>query len=349
MKITKEKIGDARYRINVSIDKDTFEQKRKEVEKALLKKVKVDGFREGQVPEDIARQHIDPMLVLNEAANFLIYDHYGEILKESKLNPIGQPAIQIKKIAQGDNLELTIEMDVLPEGELADYKAIAKKYQEMKEEDIDVEEKEVEDVILSFRKMRAQSESKEAKSWNEIDEKNLPELDDEYVKKLGDFSSVEDFKKKIRENIKQEKQAKAHDKKIMEMLEEIRQESSLEIPQSLVEHELNKMMHEFEGNIVTTGMSFDDYLKSINKTREDYRKEWGEQAKKRAEIEYILDEIAQREHIEPNKEEIEREMKILMERYKNSGIDEHIAREYVTRVLTHRAVIQFLEGKQKEN
>ncbi len=349
MKITKEKIGDARYRIKVSIDKDTFEQKRKEVEKALLKKVKVDGFREGHVPEDIARQHIDPMLVLNEAANFLIYEHYGDILKESELNPIGQPTIQITKIAQGDDLELVIETDVLPEGEIADYKKIAKKFREKGEENINVDEKEVEDVILSFRKMRAQSESEDPKSWNEIDEKDLPELDDDYVKKLGDFSSVEDFKEKIRENIAQEKRAKAHDKKIMEMLEEIRKESSLEIPQSLIEHELNKMMHEFEGNIVATGISFDDYLKSINKTREDYRKEWREQAKKRAETEYILDEIARREHIEPEKEEVEKEVKALMERYKNAGLDEHIAREYVTRVLTHRAVIRFLEGKENND
>ena len=349
MNITKEKIGDARYRVNVTIDKETFEKEQKEVEKALIKKVKVDGFREGNVPEEIAKQHIDPMHILNEAANLLVYKYYGDILKESQLNPIGQPSIQIKKIAKGNDLEFSIEMDVLPEGEIGDYKKIMGEFKKKEESPVEVSEKEVEDVILSFRKMRAQSEEKEGKSWNEIDEKDLPELTDEYVQTLGDFSSLEDFKTKIRENIKQEKKVKEEEKRRTELLEEIRKESHLEIPQSLIEHELNKMMHEFEGNIVMTGISFDDYLKSINKTREDYRREWKEQAKKRAEIQYILDTIARKEGIEVDKKEIEEEAKKLMEQYKDSGLDENIVRNYVAQVLSHRAVINFLEGREKED
>ena len=349
MKITQEQKDNARVAITVIIPKEEFAKKVAEVEKSLLKKVKVDGFREGNVPEDIARKHIDPMLILDTAAQQLIQESYADILNETKIHPIGSPQINITKIAKGDDLAFTLETDVMPKVEkLADYQKIARELPQ-KEEVGEISNEELQKALVTFRRMKAQQEQKEGeeKSWNDIPEEELPELDDAFVKKLGNFDSVEDFKQKIKENLQKEKEMKEQEKARLALIERPIEGTELTLPETLIDHELNKMMHEFEGNIVMTGISFDDYLKSINKTREDYRKEWRDQAIKRAKLQLILDAIAEKENLKASPEEVEKEVKVLMERYKDQGVDENIVRAYVTQVLTHQKVFHFLEGKKE--
>jgi len=349
MKITKQESGNARVKILVEIPKEEFAEKVKEVEKVLLKKVKVDGFREGNVPEDIARKHIDPMLILDTAAQQLIQEKYGDILQETKVHPIGNPQVHIQKIAQGENLVFSIETDVIPEiRKLADYTKIAKELPQQ-EHEVSVSDEELQKALVTFRRMKAQQEQKEGeeKSWNDIPENELPELDDAFVKKLGNFDSVKDFTEKIQENLVKEKEIKEQEKTRLALIEKLIEGTEVELPETLVEHELNKMLHEFESNIVMTGISFDDYLKSINKTRDNYKKEWRDQAIKRATLQLILDAIAKKENLRASEENIEKEVENLLERYKDQGIDENIVRAYVTQVLTHQKVFDFLEGKKE--
>ena len=129
------------------------------------------------------------------------------------------------------------------------------------------------------------------------------------------------------------------------MIDDILEQSEIEVPQMMTDYEVDKMMHEFEHNISMTGMSFDDYLSSINKTRDDYKKEWQPQAHKRAKTELMLNNIAVSESIEPSDEEIQTEVEKIMEQYKNqAGISENSVRSYVASVLTHQKVFEYLEN-----
>jgi len=169
----------------------------------------------------------------------------------------------------------------------------------------------------------------------------LPEVNDEFVKKLGDFKDVSDFKIKLKENIAKEKELKAKDKKRLLILEEIIKDSKIEMPKALIENELDKMEGQFKGDIANMGLQPEDYLKHIKKTWEDLRKEWKPDAEKRSKTQLILQKIALEEKLEPKKEDVEKESKHLKEQYKEA--DPERIKAYVEMIMVNEMVIKFLE------
>jgi len=351
MKTDVQKKENAEVEISVTLPNKDLEQYRSKVEGEFIKNYETDGFRKGKVPEDVARKAMNPLMILEQMAQEAISKVYVDILHKEDIKAIGHPEIMITKIAEGADLEFKITTAVLPEVKLSDYKKLAKA-ENAKEISSVPEDKEIEEAIMNLRKMRAQQEmAKNAKegeaptSWTDIKEEDLPELDDEWAKALGNsFENLEDFKKKIVENLAVEKEAKNKEKKRMEILEAILKDSEIEVPGLMTNYEIDKMMHEFEGNIAMTGMNFDEYLSSIEKTREDYKKEWQPQAYKRAQTQLMLNHIAAAEKIEAGDEEIQAEVTKIMEQYKDQkNIDENNVRAYVASVLTHQKVFEFLE------
>ena len=352
MKTNVTKKENAEVEIKVILPAKKLETYREATEKELLANVSVDGFRKGKVPKDVAMKQVSSMQILDQMAQRAIQDAYLEILTKEDVKAIGYPQITITKIAEGSDLEFTIVTSVMPEITLGDYKKAAQKANAESYE-TEVTEAEITETITNLRKMRAQqdalkeSQEEQPPSWNDIKDEDLPELTDDWVKTLGNFENVAAFETKIKENLAMEKEAKNNEKRRIAMIEGILETSEIEVPKAMADYELDKMLHEFEGNIAMTGMSFDDYLKSINKTRDDYRTEWADQATKRAKTELALTEIARKENIQADDQAIESEVKTIMDRYQGQqGIEENNVRAYVATVLTHQKVFEFLEGQK---
>lgn len=350
MKTTVHILENSEVEVEVVLPAEKVEKYRQAVESEVLQNIEVDGFRKGHAPKEKALKEISSLKVWEEMAQRAISAAYVDILEKEDIKAIGQPHIMITKIAEKSPLEFKITTAVMPEIKLAEYAKIAK---ELNKEDVgeEVEEAEVESAIKNLQKMRLQQdlardakEGEKPSSWKDIEEKDLPELTDEWVKEMGKFEDVSDFKVKMKENLVEEKRAKNIEKRRIALIDGILESSTISVPDIMVQYEIDKMMHEFEGNIAMTGTSFDDYLESIKKTREDYRVQWQEQAKKRAQTQVMLNEIAAREKIEPSDEDIEKEVKQIMDQYKNQkGIDENNVRAYVASVLTHQKVFEYLE------
>lgn len=350
MKTEIKKLENSEIEISVILPIAVVEKHRAQVEKETLSNISVDGFRKGHVPADIAAKQIQPMRVLEEMAQRAISDAYIDVLEETKIKAIGHPQIMITKIAEGSDLEFTLTTAALPEITLGDYKKIAKA-EMAKNDDVSIGEKEIQDAIDTIRKMRAQqtmtenaAEGEIAKSWNDIKSEDLPEVTDDFAKAVGKFEDVADFKAKIKENLIAEKESKNIEKKRIAIIEGILADSNIDVPNMMIDYEVTKMMHEFEGNIAMTGMDFGEYLKSINKTRDDYKIEWRPQGKQRAQTQLMLNEIATIEKIEASDIEIDAEVAKIMEQYKDQkNIDENNVKAYVSSVLTHQKVFEFLE------
>ena len=77
-------------------------------------------------------------------------------------------------------------------------------------------------------------------------------------------------------------------------MEEISKDSLIEVPDVLIDREINNMLNKFKERFLQKGNSFEDYLKSINKTEEEIKKEWESWAEKRIIISSILQEIAKK-------------------------------------------------------
>lgn len=183
-----------------------------------------------------------------------------------------------------------------------------------------------------------------------IKERALPELNDEFVKKLGAFDSVDALKKNIADGLLQEKKDKEQQRVRVCMIEAIAKKITVEIPKILVERELDKMIDEMRGSIEQMDMKWGDYLLHIKKTIEALRAEWHSEAHKRVRVALTLREIARKENISPASKEIEKKSNEILSQYGSSGnTDKHIdpdrLREYAQGIVKNEKVFEFLESR----
>ncbi len=182
-----------------------------------------------------------------------------------------------------------------------------------------------------------------------VQQKELPKIDDEFAKNLGKFENLEKLKANLKEGMEAEKEKKNQEKWRTEAIEEIVKSSQMEIPDILVNGELDKMMVEFEQNIAQMGMAMETYLSNLKKSKEDLQKDWQEPAAKRVKAALVLREIAEAESITVESQEIEEEMNKVIAYYKNMGsleknIDMERLYNYTKGVLLNEKVFQLLEN-----
>ncbi len=331
-----------------SLPANVLDEAYKKALKRLGEKAKIKGFRPGHVPDDVLLKEFGESYVLETAAQDALSKVYPEIIVNEKIVAIGQPRIQIKKLALGNPLEFTAKTAIMPEIKLPDYVKIAEKTFSAKA-DLEVSDKDVEEVLQNIRKQKAQidafeeqkKEGVEQPEIKKIKDEDLPELTDEFVKTLGDFKDVKEFTAKVRENVGEEKKLKDKEKKRIATVEEIIKQTKLELPAIMIDSELHRMQAQFEGEIAQTGTKTEDYLKQIGKTMEELRESWREEAEKRAKLQLILNEIAKKEDIKPEKEDVEKEVSHVLAHYKDA--DEMNVRIYVETTKTNELVFQHLE------
>lgn len=345
--------------------------------KHLGKNVKVDGFREGKVPENILVERIGEMAILTEMAERALSHAYPHIVEAHELNVLGYPQIQITKIAADNPLGFTATVAVVPEITLPDYKKIAKDANGSKasaavtDADVDTQIEQIMRQRMAYERLQqkaaANAEEKEvevtdatdlptpeseAKKAADAEEEAfdpatapLPELTDEYVKGLGQpgqFETVEDFKAKLREHLTIEKEREVTAAHRAAITDGIIEATTLELPEVLIDGEMRQMWGQMEEDIARANMKMEEYLAHIKKTEEELRAEWRPAAEKRAKLQLVLNEIANKEEIKPDQAQLEEQTKQLLEQYKDA--DEMRVKVYVASVLTNEEVMKFLES-----
>lgn len=341
---------ESQARITATLDTADFATYRGQALQNLADKVTINGFRKGNVPENILVQHVGEAAILDEMAHLAITASFGQLVQEHNVRAVGRPEISITKLAPGNPLEFTVTTDIMPEITLPDYRVLAKKIAEEKVSD-EVTADEVEQAITHLRRMRAQHtcthEQDGTPCKHEITDADLPALDTAFVQTLGSFNDVDDFRAKLTENMREEKVARNHEKKRIDMIESIMEKTPVAIPAVLVSYELDKMMYQMEHDIAMSGLGFDEYLEKIEKTKDQLREEWKPTAEKRAKMHLIIREIAHQEKLEPSEQDIEVETKKILEQYKDTpGIDEAGIRVYVSGILENQKVFEFLEQQK---
>ncbi|MBI3305834.1 hypothetical protein HYZ82_01720 [Candidatus Nomurabacteria bacterium] len=324
--------------------------------KKLGENVEIDGFRRGKIPENVLISKIPESHILQEMADMALSEHYPKILEDNKIDAISRPEVSITKLARKNPLGFKIKTAIVPAILLPDYKDIAKSIlrsdlRNPKRSDLEVTEKDVEDAIIDIRKSRAPKKhmatppetSPSKGEEGKTPELELPEFNDEFVKALGPFADVEDFKTKLRENIKLEKENKHREKTRLAIIEKIIEESKMDMPEILIEIELDKILYRMESDITQMGLKFEDYLKHLNKTKDDLRKEFRIDAEKKAKLGLILNEIAKIEKITADPAQVEKEVAHILEHYKDA--DPERARMHASNVLTNEKIFQFLESQ----
>ena len=353
MKITVTKLPNSVVEIEGEIDSDVFESYFTKALNKVGANLELDGFRKGKIPEHVLLDNVPEIRILEEMAELALGEHYPKILEEEKIDAISRPEIAITKLARKNPLGFKIKTAVLPVIKLSDYKENAKKIISKitdEEKNVTVSDEDLENTIMDIRKSRAQKkhmaevEPHVHKEGEEHEHKEeIPELNDEFVQALGPFKNVEDFKEKLKINIKLEKGNALKEKTRLKIIEKIVEDSEMDLPEILIEVELDKILYRMESDITQMGLKFEDYLKHLNKTIENLRKDFKGDAEKKAKLALILNEIAKVEKIVADEEQVEKEVSAILEHYKDADPDR--ARMHAENVLTNEKIFQFLENQ----
>ncbi len=351
---TINKIENSRVEIVATVDWKTLSGYRDRAIADFKKIIKIDGFRPGSAPDTTVEKTVGEMGMLEKMAELAIADTYPKIIMDEKIDAIGRPSVNITKLASDNELSFTVTTDVMPVVTLGDYTKTAKTVFGNPEV-VTVTDEELENAIRELRQMRAHQamhdngHEHDDHNHQNISDDQLPEFNDAFVKSLSEsFENVEDFTKKLRDNMVKEKESGAAEKKRIELMDALVDDTDFAIPAVMVDYEIDRMIQQFTGELAHSGMKFDDYLKMINKTIEELRTEWTPNATKRAKIQLIVDTLSEKLDIKPDTEALNAEVAKMMEMYRDhADIDENRVRAYVNQIMTNTAVLEHLENLGK--
>jgi len=347
-----KKLEKSQVEITASIPSPIWESFHEQAIRSLNESISIDGFRKGNIPENVLVAKIGEMTLLEEMAELALPKAYIQILIDQKIDAVGKPQISITKLAKGNPLEFKAVTAVVPEIKLPDYKKLASaQISKAGKPDVVVSDKDIEDAILRIRKTHASHkghnhEKMTPEEHDKVIMANLPELTDDFVKKIGDFTDVPDFKVKLSQMLANDKKATAKEKVRIAIADAIAMETVVELPEIMVQSELDRTQAQFDADVERMGVKFDDYLKHAKKTLEDVRKEWRPHAEKKVKLQLILNEISRIENIKPTPSEIDIEVNHIVEHYKDA--DRERASIYAETVLTNEKVFEFLENTSSQ-
>ena len=347
-------LPDSEIKISGELSYVELESERTAATVSLGRNVKIDGFREGHVPQNILEKHLGEMNIMAEMAERAIAHAYPHILEDHKIDAIGHPKIEITKIAPGNPLGFTATVAVIPKFTLPDYNKLAKEINKNRVSD-EVTDVEVTEKITDILRQKAAYErmqskaavSEEAAIQTEEDLHKLviPELTAEVAQSLGQpgqFKDSDDLKAKLREHLELEKKQGNAAKHRADITDTIIEATDMKLPKILIDSEINQMFAQMQEDLDRANLKMDDYLSHIQKTKEDMAKEWEPAAVMRAKLQLVLNEIAKAEKITPNIELVNSQTKELLERFKDA--DEYRVRIYVASVLLNEEVMKKLES-----
>ena len=185
---------------------------------------------------------------------------------------------------------------------------------------------------------------------HEIKKKEMPEINDEFAKDCSEFETLEELKKSIKERIEEQNKSKEKYELEENAIEEVCKNAKLEIPEGMIELEIDNMEKDIESRLSYQGINLEKYLEMIGKTREEFRTEYREQAEKQIKSRLVLEEVAKAAKITVAEEDIAAKISEMAKIYgKNEDeIKENVGlRQYVEDGLKTEKTINFIIEKAK--
>jgi trigger factor len=154
---------------------------------------------------------------------------------------------------------------------------------------------------------------------HEVKADNVPTVDDEFAKDVSEFETLEELKADLRAKVEKRKNDNAQRAFETAVMNKVIENAEMEVPDTMVEYELDKQMQNMENRIAGSGMSFDQYLSMMGTNRAEFRENYRASALNSIQSDLVLEAIVAAEGIEASEEDIAAEVKSLSEQY---GMDE---------------------------
>ncbi len=410
--------------ITKKIEGEVWEKALDEVFKKKQKEVKVDGFRPGKVPRNIFEKKFGKESLFIDAADKVLVGAYDEVMKDSKLEPVVQPKVDLKSINES-GVEFVFTIITKPEVNVKKYKGLKiekekvkvtkeeiehelghllEKYTEVipkegkvengdiaiidfegfkdgvafdggkgdnysleigshtfipgfEEQVIGMKAGEEKDVNVTFPEDYPAEDLKGKEvvfkvKCNDVKQKQVRELDKEFFEDLGmeGVDTKEKLESEIKANIKANKEMDAENKYVDAILEAVGKNTEVDIPEEMVEEEVDRLMHRFEEQIKMQGISLEVYYQFTKSTEKDLRSQFEKEAFKNVLYRLMLEELVTIEKLEVSEEEANKEADELAKKYsmeKEQFLQQFGGIDMVKYDLEMRKVIDFLKENNK--
>ncbi len=384
------KIEDGKVELKVTIEDDVWKQAQEKSFNKLASKVEIKGFRKGQAPKNMIRQHVPAQQIILEAVELVAQDALVNAVKEHNVELIDRPELAFDTVDE-NTCALKFICPVKPDVSLGEYKnlgyhidGIVITDEEIEEElkllqdqkaDLEIKEEgtvengdtvvidfegfkdgvafdggkaENYDLVIGsgsfipgFEEQLIGMKSEEEKEINvtfpenyhvddlkgqpvvfkvkvhEIKFKVLPEIDEEFIAdlKLKDVKTLDELKEYIRKAHYDHKENELINKATDEVLNKVSDNATVNVPEVMVNQEIDDMVRNYEQRLMGQGLTLDQYLTFAKQTRDEFRDTLKADASKKVKLTLVLEAIADAEKVEVSDVEVEEEFKKMSELY----------------------------------
>ena len=184
---------------------------------------------------------------------------------------------------------------------------------------------------------------------NEVKEKQVPAIDDEFAKDVSEFDTLKDLKADIKKKLTAELTESAQRAFEDVLMAKVAEGIEADIPEEMVELQAERMMEQFKQQLASQGIPFDQYLKMTNTAEADFRKQAQGPAADQVKMDLAVEAIIKAEGLEASDEDVESEMKSVAEKYgmdldtvkkylRPEDVKEQVIREKVVKLVADSAV-----------
>ena len=390
MSLQVEKLEKNMAKLTVEVPAEQFVEAIGHAYKKNKNRFNVPGFRKGKVPQAMIEKMYGPEVFYEDAANEAIGQSYDAAAKESGLDIVSRPEIDLVQIEKGKDFIYTATVAVKPEVTLGQYKGVEvekasaevtdedvekelKKVQEQNSRLVTVDDRAVQDgdqVVIDFdgyvdgeqfdggksedypltigshtfidtfeEQLIGKNAGEECEvnvtfpteyhaaelagkpavfkvTVKEIKYKELPELNDEFAGEVSEFETLEEYKADVRAKLAEAKEKQAATENENRVVEAVVKNATMEIPEPMIDAQLDNMVNEYARNMQSHGISLDQYMQYTGMTIDKIKEQMRPQAVKRIETRLVLEAVAKAENIQVSDEKVDEEIGKMAAAYK---------------------------------
>lgn len=394
MAVKTEQVEKNLVKLTFEVTAEKFEEGKQKAYLKNMKKFNIPGFRKGKVPRAIVEKYYTEAVFYDDAINYVLPEAYDAAVKESGLDVVAKPELDVEEIKKGEPVVFTALVTTRPEVKLGDYKGVTIEKIEHNVTDEDVA-KELENAqkknarlvsvedravangdiatidfegfvdgvafeggkgeeydleigsgtfIPGFEEQLVGAAIGEEKDVNvtfpeeyhsealagkdatfkvtvkEIKMRELPELNDDFATEVSEFETLDEYKNDLKAKLEKraENQVKAETENAV--IEKVIENAEVEIPEAMIETQIDNMVSDFAQRIMYQGLNLDTYLQYTGMSMEAFRAQFTKDAEKRVRGSLILDAVAADAGVTVGDEEYEMKLIDMAKQY-NMEID----------------------------
>ncbi|MBI2601031.1 hypothetical protein HYW42_03695 [Candidatus Daviesbacteria bacterium] len=336
--------------VQITVPWSDLEPKWNETLQRLAEDVEMPGFRKGNVPLNMVEANLAGKLQ-DEVLKVAMPQFLIEALKGTDIVPIDYPKYDLVSFVKGQPLQYKTTVTNRPHVSIGNYKTI-KATRPTPKPVTDEEVQKVVDDLYNRWKNKPGIGNPAAGPSGSIDfqkPQNQPDStksstspDDEFAKAMG-ATSLADLKDKIRKDL-QDNIGYNNELDYEEaILQEVEKMTAVELPEVLIQDELNRMLVSLQRRVADMGLLLDDYLRGQGKTLEQIKNEWRQQAEKNVRMELGLAEIARLENVNISDQELQAEVDKIQDARVKKQFDSQEPRLHLKHALRQTKTLDLLK------